>query len=93
MVLMPMLPWLAILLPWQVFFPVKVNIHLGGGNAAAQHARNFQPRSNSESRHGFFQRTRRNSGIQECAQKHIAADAGKTLEISDAHRKWTDFSS
>ena len=68
-----------ILLPRQILLPVDVNIHLRGRNPAAYHTRNFQPRSDTECRHGFFQQPRRNSGIHQRAQKHVAAHAGKTL--------------
>ena len=32
-----------------------------------------------ERRHGLFQKPWRNSGIHQRAEKHIAADAGKTV--------------
>ena len=76
-----------VLFPRQIFFPIDVNIHLGSGNPAAHDAGNFQPRPNSERRHSFFEHGSRNSGIHQRAQKHIAAHAGKTLKVGNAHKR------
>src|SRR5271163_459588 len=78
---------LPILLARQILLSIHVNIHFSSRNPAAHHPRNLQSRSDSKRRHSFFQDRRRNSGIHQRAQKHIAAHAGKTLEVGYAHRK------
>src|SRR5258708_6017561 len=77
-------------LPRQVLLPVNVNIHLGGGNPAAHHPGNLQPRPelcrHVKRRDGLLQQPRRNSRIHQRAQKHVAAHARKTFKISNAHK-------
>jgi len=63
----------------KVFLAVDPDVDLGGRNPAADDLRNFQARAYVERRHGFFEDSRRNSGIDERAQKHVAAHAGKTF--------------
>jgi hypothetical protein len=36
-------------------------------------------------RDSFLEQARRDPGIDQSAEKHIAADAGKTIKISNAH--------
>ena len=88
---------LPVFLAGQVLFPIHPNIRLRSRNPATHYPGKFQPRPNSERRHSFFQRLRPNSGIHKRAQKHVAAHAGKTLKVGNAHMKTeelkTDFSS
>src|SRR5260370_26063911 len=77
---------LPILLPRQILLPVDPNIHLRSRNPAAHHARSFQPTPHVQRRHSPLQQRSRNPGIHQRAQKHIAADAGKTLKIGYAHK-------
>jgi hypothetical protein len=74
------------LFPRQIFFVVHPHIGLGRRNSAAHDSRNLQPRAYAQRRHGIFQHLRRNSGIDERAQEHVAAYAGKTLKICNAHK-------
>jgi hypothetical protein len=69
----------------QIFFAVGVYIDFGRGNSAAQHPRNLQPRADVERGDCVFQKLWRHSGIHQRAQKHVAADAGKTVEVGYAH--------
>src|SRR5437899_773289 len=85
MMMFVFLPTLPILLPRQVFFPININIHLGGRDPAAHHPRDFQPRAHLQSRNRLLQQSRRNSSIHQRAQKHVAADAGKTFKVGNAH--------
>ncbi len=68
-----------------IFFPRKIllavhpDVNLGRGNAAADDARNLQTRAYVQRRHSIFQHSRRNSGIDEGAQEHVAAHPGKTF--------------
>ena len=71
----------------KVFLALHPNVDLGRRNAAADDARNLQPRPYAQSRHGFFQYSGRNSGIDERAQKHVAAHAGETFKIGNAHNE------
>ena len=76
-----------VLLSRQILLAIHPNIHFSSRNSAAHHARYFQLSPNPKRRHGLFQEFRRNSGIHQRAQKHVAADAGKTLKVGYAHRK------
>src|SRR5579872_2961346 len=68
-----------VLFPRKIFLSVDPHVHLGRRNPAADDSRNLQPRAHVKRRHGFFQYSRRNSGIDERAQEHVAAHAGKTF--------------
>ena len=68
-----------VLFPRQVFLTSDPYIDFGGRNPAAQDARNLQLCSHPERRDGTFKRLRRDSGVDQSAKKHIAADARKTL--------------
>jgi hypothetical protein len=63
----------------KIFFAVDPNVHLGGGDAAADDPRNLQTCAYAQSRHGVLQHSRRNSSVDKRAQKHVAAHAGKTF--------------
>ena len=39
-----------------------------------------------ERRGGFLKQFERDAGIDQRAQQHVAADAGKTLEVANSHR-------
>ena len=75
------------LLPRQLFLAIHQHIDLGRGDAAAIHLRNFEASSDVEGSDRFFQQLRRHSGIDQGAQKHVAAHAGKTIEIGNSHEE------
>ena len=70
----------------QIFFAIGIYIYLGRRNSAPHYTRNFQSRAYVERRDCFFQKLRSHSGIQQRAQEHVAADAGKTVEVGYAHK-------
>ena len=70
----------------QFFFTVDIDVQLCGRDPAAIHSRNFQPGSNIKRRDRVLEQLSRNSGIYQGAEKHVAADAGEAVEVSDAHR-------
>jgi hypothetical protein len=67
------------LFPRQLFFSGGNYIKLGSADAAAVNARNIQPRIHAQGFHRPRKDFRRNSGVQQSAKKHVAADAGKAL--------------
>src|ERR1700676_3925547 len=71
---------------WQVFFAVRKNIELSRAYAVAFDARNLQRRPNIQRGDGMFQQLRGNAGSDQRAKEHVAANAGKTIEIGYAHK-------
>ncbi len=69
----------------QVLFAVGVDIDFGRRNSASHHARNLQPRADIERRDRVLQKFGRHPGIHQRAQKHVATDAGETVEVGYAH--------
>jgi hypothetical protein len=67
------------LFPRQLFFAGGNHIQLGGADAAAVDAGDFQPRVHAQGGNRPGKDLRRNSGVQQGAQKHIAADTGKAF--------------
>src|SRR5205823_13325854 len=61
----------------KLLLPVDDDVHLDSAYSASEDTRNLQPGFYSESLHCVLQQLERNPGIQERAQKHIAAHAGK----------------
>lgn len=55
------------------------HIHLGGADAAAVHLRDLEPGAETERGRGFLKQRRRYAGIEQGAQQHVAADAGKAV--------------
>src|SRR5260370_18533140 len=70
----------------QIFFAVDDHINFRRTDAAAIYTRDLEPRSDVERSDGFLQQPERASGVQQRAQKHVAADAGKTIEVGNAHK-------
>jgi hypothetical protein len=72
-----------------VFLITGKNIDLGCANAAALNARNFEPQVEIacavQCRDCIVQELRRQAGIYQSGEQHVAADAGEAIEISDAH--------
>ncbi len=69
----------------QFLFAMNEDIHLGCRNSRPIHARNFQTRTNVESRHGVLEQLRRNARIHQGSEKHVAAHAGEAVEIGNSH--------
>src|SRR5438105_9228492 len=75
-----------VLLARQLFLAMAVHIHFGSRNPAAVHARDLQPRPDVERRDRLLQKPPRHSRIHQRPQEHIAADSGKTIQVSDSHK-------
>jgi len=65
--------------PGQLFFTGGDHIQLGGADAAAVHPGNLQAGVDAQGRDRPGEYLRRNSGVQQGAQEHIAADSGKAF--------------
>jgi len=85
-VVLVLLAFAPILFARHVFLAAGVNINLSGADSAAQHAPHLDARPHIERRDRVFQHARRYAGIDQRAQKHVAAYAGKTVEVGYAHR-------
>ncbi len=70
----------------QVFFAVGVHIHFGRRNSGPHDLRQLHPCADIERLDRVFQKLWRHSGIYERAQKHVAAYAGKTVEVGYTHK-------
>ena len=75
-----------VLFPRHVLLAIHPHVDLGCRNSVANDSRNLQPCAHAQRRDGFFQHPRRYSGVDERAQEHVAAHAGKALKIRNAHR-------
>ena len=62
------------------------HIDFGGGDSSAAHLAGFEACAHVQGRGGFGQALQWNAGIDQRAQQHVAADAGKALQISNSHR-------
>ena len=56
------------------------------GNTAAAHLARFEPRAYIERGRRFGKVAEGNTGIDQRAQQHVAANAGKALQISNSHQ-------
>jgi hypothetical protein len=64
---------------WGILFSVCDHIHFGGSDATAVHARNVQLGAETKSSYRLLESFRRNSGIDQCAEKHVAANSGEAV--------------
>src|SRR5579863_1319276 len=71
----------------QIFLAVRIHIDFYRADAAAIDATNVQPRPDVQLRNCFFQQQLRHAGVDQGAQKHVAAHSGKTIEVGYAHPK------
>ena len=67
------------LFPRQLFLTGGDHVNLGRADAAAIDARDFQARIHAQRLHGAGEDLWRNSGIDQRAKKHIAADPGEAF--------------
>src|SRR3954468_16226326 len=67
------------LFPRQLFFSGGDHIEFCSADAAAVNAGNFQPSVHPQGLHRPGKDLGRNSGVQQGAKKHVAADPGKAL--------------
>jgi hypothetical protein len=64
----------------------REHIHLGSGDSAAAHLAHLEARTDIQRRSRLGQCLERDAGVHKGAQQHVAADAGKAFQISNAHR-------
>jgi hypothetical protein len=69
-----------------VFLTMRKNIYLNCTDAVTLDARNLQPGIDIQRRDCLFEELLRHTGIDQRAQKHVAADAGKTIKVGYTHR-------
>jgi len=62
------------------------HVHFGSGQAAAAHSARLNPRANIERRRSILKHLERHARIHQRAKQHVAADSGKTLQVTDPHR-------
>jgi hypothetical protein len=62
-------------------------IHFGCGNPSAGHLANLETRANIQRSRRLFKAGKGNPGVNQCAQQHVAANAGKAFQISNTHRE------
>src|SRR6266853_3518584 len=71
----------------RILFSLHDHINFGRTDPAPIYPRDLQTRPDLERLNGLLEDLGRNSSINQCAQKHIAADSGKAVEVCDPHRK------
>ena len=62
-------------------------IHLGAGNATARHFAHFQARAHVQCGNRLLKMSEGDSGVNQCAEQHVATYAGKAIQIANTHRK------
>lgn len=65
---------------------LRQHIHLGPGNAATHRLACLKPRTHLQALSRLLQHLQRHARIHHGAQKHVAADPGKAIQIPNAHR-------
>ena len=63
------------------------HVHFGRRNSAAHHLAHLQPRAHIQRRSRLLQMSEGHTRVNQRAQQHIAAYAGKTFQISNSHRQ------
>jgi hypothetical protein len=61
-------------------------VNLGARDAAPNHLPHVKPRTNVQRRNSFRKHFEWHTGIDQSAEKHVTADAGKAIEKGYAHR-------
>ena len=61
------------------------HMHLGAGDSAAVYGFDFQACVEIECSRCIVQNLRRNAGVKQRSEKHVAGDAGKAIKISNTH--------
>src|ERR1700722_12274196 len=62
------------------------HIHFGPGDAATAHLPHLEARTHMQRLSRLLKQVEGNAGIHKGTKQHVAADAGKALQISNAHR-------
>jgi hypothetical protein len=61
------------------------HVDLGSGETAAHDLAFGEMRADVEGAGSFIEELEGHTGVNQCAEQHIAADAGETFEITNAH--------
>ena len=61
------------------------DVDFGAGYAAAHHLAHFKPRAYIQRFSGPCKGLKRDAGIHQCAQQHVAANPRETFQISNSH--------
>src|SRR5579862_6950930 len=69
----------------QVFLAMRVNINFGRRNRSPGDAGDFDCCADVQGRDRLLEQIWRHSRIYQCAEEHVAADAGETIEVSNTH--------
>jgi hypothetical protein len=67
------------LFPWKLFFTRHNHVNFGGTDAATVYTGDLQARVYAQSLHGSTKQVRRNSGIDQRTEEHVAADSGEAF--------------
>lgn len=62
------------------------DVHFGAGDAAAVDGVDAKGGSQAEGGGGVAEDGGVDAGVEECAEEHVTADAGKAIEVRDSHR-------
>lgn len=62
------------------------DIDFGAAEAASHYFAGFEARPNVEARSGALKEFKGDAGVYHGAEEHVAADTGKAVEVSNAHR-------
>ncbi len=73
------------LLARKILLAVHDDVELAGGDTRSAHRRKFQRSADVQVGDCPLQQLERNSGVEQRTQEHVAADAGETIEIGNAH--------
>ena len=61
------------------------HVDFGCRNAAARNLAHFKTSAHVQRGGGFRKRGEGNAGVNQCAEQHVATNAGETFQISNTH--------
>ena len=61
------------------------HVHFDCGDAASHHFAHFKTGAYVQRDGGLREGVEGNAGVNQCAEQHVAANAGKTFQISNTH--------
>ena len=64
----------------------REHIHFGSGQAASHHLARLEPAAHIQCCRCVRKDAQRYPGIDDSAQQHVAADAGKAIQVANTHR-------
>ena len=69
-----------------ILLTMRINIRLDRADAVARNTSNLQAGIDIQRCDCLFEELLRHTGIDQRAQEHVAADAGKTIKVGYTHR-------